>query len=518
MNAFITPLSLILFLNTLALVIIGVLLLQNRQIRGTRTFAVLMFACAWWAFASGAEMISVDISTKIFWSKLGYISIVAVTPIWAIFVARFTQVRRSFVRLMYATTWIVPLAILGLVWTNEQHLLIWPAVRLASSEVGALAIYSHGIGVYVNAAYGYALLLIGTVLMVRYVVQTSLFLKRQGILVIFAMLVPFIANILYIINPSYWRGLELTPISFTIMGILLAVSIFKFRFLKVVPAAIELVYKNMPSGVVVLDVHENIIDFNSAAQTFLGDLCERGKHFSFPHSHDGCIIPSENGALFMESSQKWLSVTTTDLHSEIGNEMGKIIQFIDVTHEREVQQKIQESQQFFAEVTNFLPDALFVIDVHGVVVVWNKAMEKLTGKPASEMLCKARYECGIPFYGKPQPMMAHLALEKALARATTLNHDVPVVDEPMTTTIRNTSLKGIPLYLWAVAQVLYDAQGKVLFAIESIRDVTNTLGHEEEMHKKLDEIKKLNRLMVDRELVMINLKKEIALLKNEKTS
>lgn len=56
--------------------------------------------------------------------------------------------------------------------------------------------------------------------------------------------------------------------------------------------------------------------------------------------------------------------------------------------------------------------------------------------------------------------------------------------------------------------MLFGQDGKPLYAIESIRDVTKNLGHEEELRKKLEEIERLKRVMINREQKMIELKKE----------
>ena len=78
-------------------------------------------------------------------------------------------------------------------------------------------------------------------------------------------------------------------------------------------------------------------------------------------------------------------------------------------------------EDYYKEIIDFLPDAMFVIDSLGTVVAWNKAMEEITGVPASKMLGKGNFEYAVPFYGEPKPMLANLVLEGDSELATRYN-------------------------------------------------------------------------------------------------
>jgi PAS domain S-box-containing protein len=58
----------------------------------------------------------------------------------------------------------------------------------------------------------------------------------------------------------------------------------------------------------------------------------------------------------------------------------------------------------------FLPDATFAIDTNGVVIAWNRAMEKMTGVPADQIPGKGNYEYAIPFYHERRPILIDLVL------------------------------------------------------------------------------------------------------------
>ena len=63
-----------------------------------------------------------------------------------------------------------------------------------------------------------------------------------------------------------------------------------------------------------------------------------------------------------------------------------------------------------ADVIDFLPDPLLVVNRRGVITTWNRALEVLTGLPASRMIGKSGHEYAVPFYGDRRPLLIDLVL------------------------------------------------------------------------------------------------------------
>jgi PAS domain S-box-containing protein len=118
-----------------------------------------------------------------------------------------------------------------------------------------------------------------------------------------------------------------------------------------------------------------------------------------------------------------------------------------------------------------LPDATFVIDRRGTVLVWNRAMEKLTGFSAAEILGKGDFCYAIPFYGERRPILIDFALNTRTQLPELYDNlccDGPVV----TATTRYAHPKGENIILWKRASPIIDENGTTIGAIESIRDIT----------------------------------------------
>jgi PAS domain S-box-containing protein len=67
-----------------------------------------------------------------------------------------------------------------------------------------------------------------------------------------------------------------------------------------------------------------------------------------------------------------------------------------------------DGKKYRDAIIEFLPDATFVIDLTGKVIMWNSAMELLTSISRDSILGKTDYEYALPFYGERRPMLANL--------------------------------------------------------------------------------------------------------------
>jgi PAS domain S-box-containing protein len=159
------------------------------------------------------------------------------------------------------------------------------------------------------------------------------------------------------------------------------------------------------------------------------------------------------------------------LYDPQGNVTGAIETIRDITDRKRAEQEVVRSRRSLADIISFLPDATFAIDREGMVITWNKAMEELTGIPAASIIGKGDYEYALPFYGDRKPMLANLILMPEAEVESRYTHvqregDTLVVD----TFIPNLGRSG--MYFWAKASPLYDPQGNITGAIETIRDIT----------------------------------------------
>ena len=140
-----------------------------------------------------------------------------------------------------------------------------------------------------------------------------------------------------------------------------------------------------------------------------------------------------------------------------------------------------ESEKRLTDIINFLPDATMAIDTKGTVIAWNRAMEEITGRSAADILGKNNHEYAVAFYGEQRPMLADLVLSPDEKFET--GHYLYTRRTATTLTAEtDLELEGRPtIHLWAKASCLFDANGTLIGAIESIRDITDLIESEGEL-------------------------------------
>lgn len=148
----------------------------------------------------------------------------------------------------------------------------------------------------------------------------------------------------------------------------------------------------------------------------------------------------------------------------------------ETAEKQRIELALRESEQRLFDIINFLPDATFAVDLEHRVIIWNRAMEELTGVRAQNMLGRGDYEYAIPFYGERRPVLIDYCLDPYRSRQTEIFGRYPEItlDKSRLTAeamVPGTVRKGA--HIWAIAQPLHDAQGKIIGAIESMRDVTD---------------------------------------------
>jgi PAS domain S-box-containing protein len=176
-----------------------------------------------------------------------------------------------------------------------------------------------------------------------------------------------------------------------------------------------------------------------------------------------------------------------DFYLQKGGE--PVSQFTELAHkirqavqQRRAEASIRDHERHEAEILNFLPDPTFAIDKAGTVIAWNHAMEKMTGIKPSKILGKGNYEYSFLLYHERRPMLIDLILfpdaqfEKDKYLYT--NRDSKML------TAESTFEKpdGTQVHIWGKASRLFDKDGNLSGAIESIRDITERKQAETELH------------------------------------
>ena len=278
--------------------------------------------------------------------------------------------------------------------------------------------------------------------------------------------------------------------------------------LKQTNSYLENIFDKSPDAIAIVDNHGKFIKWNKMAEDLYGytfkDLQGKPAFDLYPDKDelnrmlvslrregsvkkwemrmerkDGSIVPFEISIGLLKDSQsknlgsigvaRDLSGIKETLSAlKVSNE--RLYQ--EIAERKNTEEALSRSQRQLADIIEFLPDPTLVINKEGTVIAWNRAMEEMTAIPKSKMIGKGDFEYALPFFGSRRPILIDLLFaseEKKMEYYDSVSRvDGAIVAEcyaPQT-------YGGKGAYLWGVATGLFDEQGNVTGAIESIRDIT----------------------------------------------
>jgi diguanylate cyclase (GGDEF)-like protein/PAS domain S-box-containing protein len=323
---------------------------------GTFPFALVMLSLAIWSFASIFEAGAMTVNEKIFWSQWQYLGVTTVSPLWLNFAAEYTGKNEFLTRKTRWMIWIIPIATLLLAFTNEFHHLIWTNVAVIPDELH-LGYYTHGIAFYVHMVFSYICLLVGMIWLVKDLLTGQKRRRFQSTVFFIAIIFSWGANILYILELSPIPGLDITPLSFSLIALVMSWSILSYKIFDLVPIARKTLLGSMLEGVIVIDPNDIILEINPAAIDITGyeGIHPLGRSVWDVYGKFGEAIEQFRDKTDLRAEVEIpgdqpriidLQITPIDMEGE--NTSGQLIVLRDIT-EREEAEKIESEQRDFAE-------------------------------------------------------------------------------------------------------------------------------------------------------------------------
>jgi len=325
---------------------------RRRSAPGVTPFVWLTLALAEWSLAYALELSSAGLQVALLLVKVEYVGIVIVPVATAVFALQYTGQRGWLTRRNLALAAIIPLVTLALVWTDDAHHLFYRSVRLDTDDSFPVLDFRYGPWFWVHAAYSYLLLLLSASLLFQALLESPRPYRYQATALLLGVLVPWLANALYISGLSALPRLDLTPFTFTLTGLVFAWGLFRFRLFDIMPVAQLAILEDMGDGVIVLDARDRVVYLNPAAgravectvaeaigrpaaQVFSrwADLVERYSGVAELHTE---VILGEGDA------QRYYDLRISPLYSYQGEQAGRLVVARNITRQKRAEEALRE--------------------------------------------------------------------------------------------------------------------------------------------------------------------------------
>jgi PAS domain S-box-containing protein len=237
---------------------------RRRPGAGVIPFMVLMVAVTQWSLMNTLEFLSTDLTSKFLFIRLTYIGITIVPAAWLVFVLEYTGRDQWLTRRHIQWLAIEPLLVQVFVWTDGYHHLFWDSRALVKSGGYWVTEVTYGPLFWLHGAYSYVLILLGAIFLVQALFRApELYRSQMGWLLV-GTFAPWIGNMMYLSGLNPLPNIDLTPLAFSITGLAMGWSMYRYRLLDIAPIARNVVIESMTDAIFVLDSQDRVVDTNPA--------------------------------------------------------------------------------------------------------------------------------------------------------------------------------------------------------------------------------------------------------------
>ena len=369
-----SPISILLLITASVALILGGLAWRQRPARGALALCVLFGGLALWLGLYGLELASQREAWVMALNHLGYLGVTLVPAGWLLFALAYTERLPRRLGWLLAALALEPLLVQAALWTNAVHHMFFTALERTSWNGLSILRPTYGPWFWLHAAYSYALLLAATLVLLITLWRHSAYYRSQMPLILAAVALPWLVNLVRLLNLWPAIPLDLTAFALLLSGGLLLVGLYRMRPGILTPLARAKVIEVTDEGLLVLDAEGRILDINPAACRMLQVQAKAvlGRPAStvlavWPQWTEWLRSPTaESTSLETQPSPgRWAELRYTPIRAPNGQLVGALLRLHDLTPRKRIEQALRESEARYRRLIEASPEAIFLLDAEG---------------------------------------------------------------------------------------------------------------------------------------------------------
>lgn len=330
-----------------------------RNVHGAKAYAWYVAGQGLWVLGYILELVSIGLKGKIFWDQFQWVAGLFITIAFPVFAIQYTETEVRRPSLLFSLSLVVPLLLSAIVITDNWHHTVYINPFLDQSVIFSDLKYKFTWFVYVYAAYGYLVNLIGLGILLRRLIKPHRLYRRQISTVAVGFFVPIFFTMLTTAGVEFMPFRDVSPFTFAVGNIIVAWGLFRYRLFDVIPIARDLIIDNIEDLVVVLDIQDRIVDINPTALnaikmkspqvigqpavTVFASWPELVKKFFEPEN-----VKSEI-SLGTNDEQECFEIKSTILYDKNNRYIGRVFVARDITERKDLQKGLEKLNQDLEE-------------------------------------------------------------------------------------------------------------------------------------------------------------------------
>ncbi len=262
----------IVFLTIPVFLFLAVYSFTHRSLAGAYSFGWLSVMGCWGSLMDMLSFLLGDPFIAHILYNARYLTFAFFPVFWADFAIRYTG---SGLRLRRSLLFILPVITQVMIWTNPLHGL-WVVRDSAAVRTGPFILMDAAARIpapwfLIHTAYGYALLLLGVMLIIRMSLGMIRIYRRQAVALGAGTIILLAGSAVPIFGLIPGLPVNPLPQMLALSGLIFAWAIFRYRLLDLVPVARGLVLESIDDAIIVLDSGNRVLDLNPAMRNILAE-------------------------------------------------------------------------------------------------------------------------------------------------------------------------------------------------------------------------------------------------------
>ena len=243
---------------------------RMRNVKGATYFSLLNLGVGIWSLGYLLGFFNTDLNWKLFMLRIEYFGDVSSILLWLMFAISYTHNTQWLTKRNIVLLAIVPFMTFIEILFVKQHHFFYSSYGLATEGGLVRFVKEYNIGFYIWALYAYSLTLFGCIILIRGIFHNPRIYRKQIIPLATSVILLLIPNFLYVTGKNPVAPYDPTTLSFTVVSVIFLILLKRYHLFDLVPVAHHMVFKNVKSGVIIIDKKNRILEMNDAAEKIIG--------------------------------------------------------------------------------------------------------------------------------------------------------------------------------------------------------------------------------------------------------
>ncbi|MDD3320409.1 MAG: histidine kinase N-terminal 7TM domain-containing protein [Paludibacter sp.] len=377
-------------INQISLLFIGTALISfilsiyagTRKLKPVSTLlAILLLSVSIWTLFYGLELSSETLKSMELFLTFEYIGITAIPVMWLLFAAHYTGSDAKLTISKRIFIFIIPVVTLFLVATNKSHHLFYSTTELGNYNGFLFHKFVAGPFYWIHIIYSNLIIIIGVILIIRMYFQVSKDNRSRIGIILLSVMLPYLISLIYILGFRPFGFLDLTPVGFLSMGILLMFGALGNKLLDIKPLALSTLFDSIPDAIFVIDANSKLISTNPSARNLIGSENHKINDILKQLSNNTIINTKAPITKSIEINNMIFQVNSNTINDKQGKLLGTIYILTDVTEQKQIENALRESEEQFKQLAEIFPEIIFEVDLTGKITYVNdQGLEKFNIK------------------------------------------------------------------------------------------------------------------------------------------